>query len=73
MLVRNGVSVNVFPVPSKQSTSLLGAWHSPLLFFFPEFDGSADIFGWSAGGGGGDGSGWWPNKVEGRQWAVSGG
>ena len=62
MLVADGVSVNVFPVPSKQSTSLLGGLYSPFLLSFPELDGSADIFGCAAGGGGGDGSGGGPTR-----------
>ena len=43
MLVSDDVPENLFPVPSKQSTSLLGALYSPFLFFLPELDGSADI------------------------------
>ena len=51
MLVSDDVPENLFPVPSKQSTSLLGALGSPLLFLFPELDGSADIFGGACDGG----------------------
>ena len=54
MLVSDDVPENLFPVPSKQSTSLLGTLGSPFLFLFPELDGSADIFG-GAGDGGSNG------------------